>query len=306
MGIVEAFYVPAAVRRWAPCWSLRVRVNAATTSRRSTRTDLEGIRFRFGANWSDFNRHVDEDRVREVRESIAARLGDIEGSSFLDAGCGSGLFSLAATQLGASPVHSFDIDGESVATASALRQRFEPATPSWKIERGDVLDAAYIEALGRWDIVYSWGVLHHTGDMRHAWENVARTVAPGGRLFISIYNDQGRKSRLWSMVKRSYHLVPESLRSLFVVLVMIPREALFALKRGPVGYVRAWRSYKHNRGMSRWHDAVDWVGGYPFEVAKPEDVFDFFRARAFILEWMVTCGGGLGCNQFVFRREASA
>ena len=55
--------------------------------------------------------------------------------------------------------------------------------------------------------------------------------------------------------------------------------------------------------MNHWRDAVDWVGGYPYEVATPEAVLDFCRARGFELTAM-RCGGvGLGCNEFVFDRK---
>jgi 2-polyprenyl-3-methyl-5-hydroxy-6-metoxy-1,4-benzoquinol methylase len=259
-------------------------------------------RFAFGANWASFSRLIDEDRMREARDSISSRLGDLAGLSFLDAGCGSGLFSLAAVQLGAERVLSFDLDEQSVATARSLQRRFDDGTGHWTVDQGDILDRTYLDRLGEWDVVYSWGVLHHTGDMTRGWENVARAVAPGGRLFLSIYNDQGLKSRIWSIVKRTYHRIPVPLRPLYVALAMAPREVASALLSGPAEYLRRWRGYKTNRGMSRWHDLVDWVGGYPFEVAKPEVVFDFFRARDFDLEWMLTCAGGLGCNQFVLRR----
>jgi SAM-dependent methyltransferase len=264
---------------------------------------VTAARFQFGANWANFSRHIDEPRRVAARESISARLGDLAGLSFLDAGCGSGLFSLAAVELGAERVFSFDLDADSVATTRSLHRRFGDQDRKWTIEQGDVLDRDYVDRLGTWDIVYSWGVLHHTGDMTRAWENVARAVAPGGRLFISIYNDQGRKSRIWSIVKRTYHRVPARLRPVYVILAMGPREAASAVVGGPVGYLRGWRQYRANRGMSRWHDLVDWVGGYPFEVAKPEVLFAFFRDRGFQLEWMLTCAGGLGCNQFVLRRS---
>jgi 2-polyprenyl-6-hydroxyphenyl methylase/3-demethylubiquinone-9 3-methyltransferase len=53
--------------------------------------------------------------------------------------------------------------------------------------------------------------------------------------------------------------------------------------------------------MGVYHDAIDWIGGYPFEAATPERVFRFFRDRGFVLREMVT-KQGLGCNEFVFQR----
>jgi 2-polyprenyl-6-hydroxyphenyl methylase/3-demethylubiquinone-9 3-methyltransferase len=52
--------------------------------------------------------------------------------------------------------------------------------------------------------------------------------------------------------------------------------------------------------MSPWRDVVDWVGGYPFEVAKPEAIFKFYQRRGFTMVDLNTCGGGHGCNEFVF------
>jgi 2-polyprenyl-6-hydroxyphenyl methylase/3-demethylubiquinone-9 3-methyltransferase len=264
--------------------------------------ELEEQRFAYGRNWSNFSSHIDDGRVAQAVESLRAHLGELTGLTFLDAGCGSGLFSLAALLLGAREVRAFDFDPDSVATTRSLLQDRAPVDARWRVERGSILDRALVESLGQWDVVYSWGVLHHTGDMRAAWENVARLVGPGGRLFISIYNDQGRRSKLWTRVKRTYGRVPPSLRPAYVALIMAPREAALAAVQGPHSYLRGWRDYKRNRGMSRWHDMVDWVGGYPFEVAKPEEVFSFFRDRGYALEWMTTCAGGLGCNQFVLRR----
>lgn len=52
--------------------------------------------------------------------------------------------------------------------------------------------------------------------------------------------------------------------------------------------------------MSRWRDVVDWIGGYPFEVAKPKEIFRFYRDRRYRLRELITCGRGFGFNQYVF------
>jgi 2-polyprenyl-3-methyl-5-hydroxy-6-metoxy-1,4-benzoquinol methylase len=263
-------------------------------------------RFAFGENWADFAQRIDDERVRSAVESLRERLGDLSGLRFLDVGCGSGLFSLAAVLLGAE-VSAFDYDAASVRTTQRLLQAHAPGRP-WTVEQGNILDADLVDRLGEWDVVYSWGVLHHTGDMYQAWENVSQLVVPRGQLFISIYNDQGALSARWARVKRTYNRLPKQLRTLFVLLLMVPIElrdfAGNALGGHPEIYARAWTHPQ--RGMTRWHGFVDWVGGFPFEVAKPEDVLEFFRGRGYQLDWMRTCGGGIGCNEFVLSRSAEA
>ena len=71
----------------------------------------------------------------------------------------------------------------------------------------------------------------------------------------------------------------------------------------PGRYLARLTNYQDVRGMSRWHDIVDWIGGYPFEVATPDSVFEFCRNRGFTLVHLKTSGGKLGCNEFVFQRD---
>jgi hypothetical protein len=161
--------------------------------------------------------------------------------------------------------------------------------------------SALLRDIGRFDIVYSWGVLHHTGAMWQALGNVIALVRENGTLFVSIYNDQGTASIRWRRMKQLYNRTPRSLRFVLegacFVKLWWRRLLKDALRGNPL---QAWRTYSSRRGMSLWTDIVDWVGGYPFEVAKPEDVFRFCRARGFVLQQLTTNGGSLGCNQYVF------
>ncbi len=261
-------------------------------------------RFEFGENWKKLLGVLSKERIAEAEKSLADWLGmsDLTGKSFLDIGSGSGLFSLAARNLGAE-VLSFDYDPESVACTNYLKEKFFAGDDKWKVGIGDVLNKEYLSCLDKFDIVYSWGVLHHTGNMYQSFENVDKLVADNGKLFIAIYNDQGRHSRQWRKIKRSYNRCPKALRFLILfpcfVKLWFPTFAYDFLKRRPFA---TWKTYVKNRGMSPWRDVVDWVGGYPFEVAKPEEVFDFFHDRGYILDRLKTEGKGLGCNQFVFQK----
>lgn len=269
-----------------------------------------GERFSFGRNWRNFVDTVDEERIRFSTESLANLVGSetIRGHSFLDIGSGSGLSSLAALRLGAARVHSFDFDPESVASTSAVRDRVAPESLAWTIEQGDVLNAEYLRSLGTFDVVYSWGVLHHTGSMWQALENAAALVAPGGTLCVALYNDQGRASRVWAGLKRWYNALPSFLRPLAVLAYFVYgeiRSIAGRWRRGlPWNPIRHWTTYRRQRGMSLWHDYVDWMGGYPFEVATPAQVRDFYSSRGFVLAKEVSVGSDLGCNEFVFQRRA--
>jgi 2-polyprenyl-6-hydroxyphenyl methylase/3-demethylubiquinone-9 3-methyltransferase len=265
------------------------------------------LRFQFGKNWARFLAVLDDERVAEAERSLTEMLevSDLRGLSFLDVGSGSGLFSLAARRLGAKRVHSFDYDTDSVACTRELRRRFHANDPDWTIDQGSVLDAPYLKSLGTFDVVYSWGVLHHTGDMWRALANVTDLVNPGGRLFIAIYNDQGSTSRRWLTVKRLYNRGPALVRAGLLITIgtyFAGHAVLGRLKRWLNPVPPTWWERKKYRGMSVWHDLVDWVGGYPFEVATPDKVFDFYRTRGFALRQLKTVGGGLANNQFVFVR----
>jgi len=271
---------------------------------RNTRQTGE-LRFAFGHNWNNFLSVVNAERIDEAVTSIRRIFStdSMSGNTFLDAGCGSGLFSLAARRLGAEVI-SFDYDNLSVQAAKLLKSKFAPADHSWSISHGSLLDSNYIRALPEFDYVYSWGVLHHTGDMWRALDLLAEKVTKSGLICISIYNQQTLMTPFWRLVKKSYNRSPFFMKKIMAyAFYSYFASGLFVLdlirRRNPVDRHKGIG----RRGMSGFTDIVDWIGGMPFEVAKPEDVFRFMRDRGFNLVELKTCAGKHGCNEFVFRND---
>ncbi|MGA9853987.1 MAG: class I SAM-dependent methyltransferase [Gammaproteobacteria bacterium] len=256
-----------------------------------------GKRFAFGNNWARFLKHLDQERISLAEESLRKMLhvSSLTGQTFLDVGCGSGLFSLAARRLGAR-VRSFDYDPQSVACARHLKEKFFPQDDQWTIEQESILEQPYLATLGQNDIVYSWGVLHHTGALWEALANVVPLVKPGGQLFIAIYNDQGWMSDYWGFIKRQYNQgMPWKI---LIIAIHVP---YFMMLAPVVQFAKG--KFHLKRGMSRWHDFLDWLGGLPFEVASPDTVVKFYERCDFALQKLKTCGRRHGCNEYVLRRN---
>jgi 2-polyprenyl-3-methyl-5-hydroxy-6-metoxy-1,4-benzoquinol methylase len=271
----------------------------------------QGARFEFGKNWTRFLRVINDERIAIAERSLKAMLKTerLHGKSFLDVGSGSGLFSLAARRSGAK-VHSFDYDPQSVACTLELKRRYFPGDANWTVERGSVLDLAFLDKLGTFDIVYSWGVLHHTGRMWQALDNIKPLVRTGGQLVIAIYNDQGDVTDRWASVKRRYNSLPKPAAALYALGVVAREERralIHHLCDGGLGaWVRSWTQYSRQstRGMSKWHDWIDWIGGQPYERATFEQIVDCFGKDGFRLTNMVDRSNGYGCNEFLFSRDA--
>lgn len=266
----------------------------------------EEMRFGFGRNWAEFvDTRLNDGVIEDSRRHMAGllRLDDLRGKVFLDIGCGSGIHSLAALRLGAEHVISFDYDPDSVATTKRVRS-FAGDPANWEVVQGSVLDAGYMASLPKADIVYSWGVLHHTGDMRRAIRCAADRVAPGGMLIIALYR-RTPLCGLWRIEKRLYVAAPQPVRRVIEALYAAAFRAAMALRgRSFRAYVEG---YVTNRGMNWMTDVRDWLGGYPYESISEADMLAFAAELGLtpVRRFCHRPGIGLfgtGCDEYVFAR----
>lgn len=262
--------------------------------------------FAFGKNWLDYARKIDEAKIAQAIADLRQLSGrqNFDGLSFLDIGCGSGLSALAAMRLGANRVTGVDIDPDSVAAARSVFAKFAPGFPA-DFQVRSVFDMTATE-FGSFDIVHSWGVLHHTGDMMRAIETAGALVRPGGEFYLALY----RKTRfcgMWRAIKRWYSKAPPAsqrrARSTYILL----RKAIFRMKRVDFDtYVRSYAS----RGMDYYNDVHDWLGGYPYESIDPETCRALLARSGFVIDrefvrkggWALQGLMGSGCDKYAFHR----
>jgi len=257
--------------------------------------------FAFGKNWASYSRLVTDARVEEAIAGLRRLAGeDLTGKRFLDIGCGSGLHSLAALRLGAREVVGLDIDPDSVATAQELLA-VNASAQRWSVMERSIFDPQ-IGSMGRFDVVYSWGVLHHTGDMCRALRAAAGLVAPGGHFIFALYRHTSF-CWFWKLEKRWYaRASPAAQARAQAVYVKV-----FKLlnRRNFKDYVA---NYARGRGMDFYHDVHDWLGGWPYESISPSQTeslmrqLELRRVRAFVRSGKSLGLLGSGCAEYVYSK----
>lgn len=260
-----------------------------------------GLAFDFGENWDHYSRTVlNEPRLTAAIDSLAGLVGSkrLAGASFCDVGSGSGLFTIAAGKLGVGRALGFDVNPTGVEVARRNLERFAPElVERIDFHQGSALDAGFVGTLGRFDVVYAWGSLHHSGSMWPAIETVAPLVAPGGVFVLALYNRHWT-SPIWTLIKILYNLSPGFLRKLWDWgLGSLMLLATWAITRS--------NPLRKERGMEFWVDVTDWLGGYPYEYASVEEVRGRLGALGFDLLEVRPPRVPTGCNEFILRRRAA-
>ena len=268
----------------------------------------QGRRFRFGANWLDFterklgNTQLDY-AVKCLKRTLdRSGLDGLKGYSFIDVGCGSGLHSAAACELGARSVVAMDYDPLSIKAAQSTLSAYEQTTDIL-YRRASILDESDCAALGQYDLVYSWGVLHHTGDMYRAISNASTLCAPGGIFFVSLYYPT-IFDLFWKIEKRIYSSSPSWVQSMARFLWVLKTRLSFILKRRSFSGMVS--SYYNSRGMDYYTNVHDWLGGYPYESISRRRCIEYVESMGFETLYDESRGGlfsvSSGCNEYVFRR----
>jgi predicted RNA methylase len=258
--------------------------------------------FSFGENWAHYAEKIDESRIEEAERSLIRLVGReaIEGHTFLDIGCGSGLFSLAAVRLGCKRLLAVDLDPNSVLTTRKTLERYAPAGAKWDCQQISVFDLDPSK-VGTFDVVYSWGVLHHTGAMYKAISKASTVVTPQGMMALALYG-KTPFCGLWKIEKRIYSRSPKwvqrAIESVYHILVA----ARLALKGESLKKRR--ETYFQQRGMDMYYDTRDWLGGYPYESISPSEAMTTMHELGFepIRSFVSPCIGllGAGCDEYSF------
>lgn len=270
--------------------------------------DIYKENFSFGKNWQDFLTKLDDSKIDTAKKYLIDFLGGIDkiqGKDIVDFGSGSWLMSLCFCLLWAQKVVSIDIDDDSVNCAIFLREKYAISPDIWVIKKWSVLDEVFIESLWKFDTVYSWWVIHHTGDMWRGLDNITKLCKRPWYLYIAIYNKSTLflegTSTFWLKLKKFYssnHIFRPFIKVIYTLYLLL---WITATGNNPIKYIQ---DYKKNalRWMDFFVDIEDWLGGYPYEYASHENIVQFYKEKGFILD-KSTKVRSIGCNEFLFQNK---
>lgn len=249
--------------------------------------------FNFGKNWLNYSKTIKDEDLEIMKESLINLIGleNIKDKTFLDIGCGSGLFSIAAKKLRTKKVVGIDILPDSIKSSEENKERFNVQGIYFK--QLSILDNQ-VKTLEKFDIVYAWGSLHHTGEIWKAIENTTHCVENNGLLILAIYNKHWT-SPIWKRIKYFYNISPKFIKSImiFAFYYIIATAKSLVTRKNP---------FQKKRGMNFYYDIIDWLGGYPYEYASKDKMVDFVDKYGFKLIKFNKAGVPTGCNEFVFKK----
>jgi len=263
-------------------------------------------RFQFGNNWVNYLDKLNTEDIEMAKFSMYKFLDEeeLKNSTFLDIGSGSGLHSLVASMAGAK-VYSFDFDLDSYNATLSLKEKYLPLNENWVVNQGSILDSLFLKNLPKFNIVYSWGVLHHTGEMWNSINNAIELVDNKGYFFIAIYNNQGWKSKFWWHVKFIYNKLPKLTKKPFAIFLGIIFNLINIIKYTillkPYTAIKPLLNYKHGRGMKISNDIIDWIGGFPYEYATLNKLNIYFNLKGFEIVKFKEANS-LGCHEILYKK----
>jgi 2-polyprenyl-6-hydroxyphenyl methylase/3-demethylubiquinone-9 3-methyltransferase len=262
--------------------------------------------YSFGKNWLEYSQSINSIHVDHVTSDLSRLLNlkDLTQKSVLDIGCGSGVHDVGFYQLGCRNLTAIDYDQDCITATNQTLEKFCPGS-GYKILQGDILSSK-TQSLGKFDIVYSWGVLHHTGNLLEAICKASTLVAREGHLAIALY----RKTLMcgfWKAEKRLYSRLPRIFQR-FLELIYISFFSialLFTQKTSITNYIE---SYSSKRGMNFFADVKDWLGGYPYESISPHELRKLMSSLGFRQVYSLEGNSrigifGSGCDEFLFQKK---
>jgi hypothetical protein len=200
---------------------------------------------------------------------------------------------VSAAESGAN-VFGIDVDKENIMALEKTRMAMD-YTQAPEVCVVSILDQSFVrQHEHQFDIVHSWGVLHHTGNMTKAIENACLLVSDNGNFICSIYNRHW-SSPLWKIIKWCYNVFPAPIQKVVVGIMY------------PVIYLSKWIVTRKDpkameRGMDFFHNVVDWVGGYPYEYATADEIKSLVTRQGFKILRIIPAKVPTGCNEFVFKK----